>query len=52
MTPVELVESLEDLPYGGEAFCRPLFGDRVAWLVGAHVPTKRYLVAVNDAYEP
>ena len=34
----------------GERFCRPRFGERVAWLVGQHVPAKRYLVAVDPTY--
>lgn len=34
----------------GAEFCRPLFGDRVAWLVGAHVSAKRYLVSVETGY--
>jgi gamma-butyrobetaine dioxygenase len=34
----------------GAEFTRPLFGDRVAWLVGAHVAAKRYLVSVDQTY--
>ncbi len=34
----------------GAEFCRPRFGERVAWLVGAHVAAKRYLVATEPAY--
>ena len=34
----------------GERFCRPRFGERVAWLVAQHVPAKRYLTAVDPAY--
>lgn len=34
----------------GAAFVRPVAGDRVADLVAAHVPAKRYLVAVDPAY--
>lgn len=31
-------------------FCAPMLGDRVAWLVGAHVLAKRVLVARDAAY--
>jgi predicted HD phosphohydrolase len=34
----------------GASFCRQLYGERVGWLVGAHVSAKRYLVAVDGAY--
>jgi predicted HD phosphohydrolase len=34
----------------GAALARPVFGDRVADLVAAHVPAKRYLVTVDTAY--
>jgi predicted HD phosphohydrolase len=34
----------------GAAELRPLFGDRVAGLVAAHVPAKRYLVTTDPAY--
>lgn len=34
----------------GAEFCRPLLGERVAWLVGAHVSAKRYLVSVEPGY--
>jgi len=34
----------------GEAFARERVGDGVAWLIGQHVPAKRYLVAVDEAY--
>jgi predicted HD phosphohydrolase len=30
----------------GEAFARARVGERVGWLIGQHVPAKRYLVAV------
>jgi predicted HD phosphohydrolase len=34
----------------GEAFARDRVGEEVAWLIGQHVPAKRYLVAVDEAY--
>jgi predicted HD phosphohydrolase len=34
----------------GEAFARERVGDGVAWLIGQHVPAKRYLVAADEAY--
>ena len=34
----------------GAAAVRPLLGDRVAGLVAAHVPAKRYLVSTDPAY--
>ena len=34
----------------GAAELRPLFGDRVAGLVAAHVPAKRYLVTTDPTY--
>jgi predicted HD phosphohydrolase len=34
----------------GEAFARDRVGAGVGWLIGQHVPAKRYLVAVDDAY--
>ena len=34
----------------GAAFVRPVLGDRVADLVDAHVPAKRYLVATDAGY--
>jgi gamma-butyrobetaine dioxygenase len=34
----------------GEAFARGRIGEEVAWLIGQHVPAKRYLVAVDEAY--
>jgi len=34
----------------GEAFARDRVGAVVAWLIGQHVPAKRYLVAVDQAY--
>lgn len=34
----------------GAAAVRPLFGDRIAELVGLHVRAKRYLVATEPAY--
>ncbi|HTU76055.1 MAG TPA: HD domain-containing protein [Trebonia sp.] len=34
----------------GAAFVRDRLGERVAWLIGQHVPAKRYLVAVDEAY--
>ena len=35
----------------GADFVRPLLGDRVAHLVGAHVLAKRYLVRTDPAYQ-
>lgn len=34
----------------GARLVRPLLGDRVAWLVGAHVRAKRWLVACDPSY--
>jgi predicted HD phosphohydrolase len=34
----------------GEAFARARVGEGVGWLIGQHVPAKRYLVAVDKAY--
>ena len=34
----------------GARFCRELFGERVGWLVGAHVAAKRYLVVTDRRY--
>jgi gamma-butyrobetaine dioxygenase len=34
----------------GARFCRAELGERIGWLVGAHVPAKRYLVAVDATY--
>jgi predicted HD phosphohydrolase len=34
----------------GAAFVRPLLGDRIAGLIAAHVPAKRYLVSVDRSY--
>src|ERR1700742_1200288 len=34
----------------GEAFARSQVGAGVAWLIGQHVPAKRYLVAVDEEY--
>jgi predicted HD phosphohydrolase len=34
----------------GAAWCAPRFGPRVAWLVGAHVAAKRWMVATDPAY--
>lgn len=34
----------------GEAFARSRVGAAVGWLIGQHVPAKRYLVAVDAAY--
>jgi predicted HD phosphohydrolase len=34
----------------GALMVAPLLGERVAWLVGAHVVAKRYLVATDPAY--
>lgn len=32
------------------ALVRPLFGERVAWVIGAHADAKRYLCTVDPAY--
>jgi predicted HD phosphohydrolase len=34
----------------GEAFARDRVGETAGWLIGQHVPAKRYLVAVDAAY--
>jgi predicted HD phosphohydrolase len=34
----------------GAAFARDRVGEEVAWLISQHVPAKRYLVAVDEAY--
>lgn len=34
----------------GAAFARDRIGEGVAWLIAKHVPAKRYLVAVDEAY--
>jgi predicted HD phosphohydrolase len=34
----------------GAAFARDRIGEGVAWLIAQHVPAKRYLVAVDEAY--
>jgi predicted HD phosphohydrolase len=34
----------------GARFCEPHLGERVAWLIRAHVPAKRYLVAIELEY--
>ncbi|HVX42608.1 MAG TPA: HD domain-containing protein [Mycobacteriales bacterium] len=34
----------------GAAFAREQLGERVAWIIAAHVPAKRYLVATDPAY--
>jgi predicted HD phosphohydrolase len=34
----------------GAAFARDRVGEGVAWLISQHVPAKRYLVAVDEAY--
>ncbi len=40
----------EDHGSVGAAFLRPLFGARVAALIEAHVPAKRYLVTTDRSY--
>ncbi len=44
--------SFPDAPHeeSGGLFCESLFGERVAWLVRSHVPSKRYLVATDADY--
>jgi predicted HD phosphohydrolase len=41
-----------NLPHeaAGAAWCSELFGERVGWLIGAHVAAKRYLVATDAEY--
>ncbi len=41
-----------DIPHEqvGARVCAPIFGARVSWLIGAHVPAKRYLVATELNY--
>ena len=34
----------------GEAFARDRVSEGVGWLIGQHVPAKRYLVATDEAY--
>ena len=34
----------------GARLCAETFGERVAWLIAAHVPAKRYLVATDQYY--
>ena len=34
----------------GGRFCADMFPPRVAWLIAAHVPAKRYLVATDSLY--
>jgi predicted HD phosphohydrolase len=49
----ELVRAeFRGLPHeeAGAAFVRDRVGARVAWLISQHVPAKRYLVAVDEAY--
>jgi predicted HD phosphohydrolase len=36
--------------HAGAAYCANVFTPRVAWLVGAHVVAKRYMVAVDPDY--
>jgi predicted HD phosphohydrolase len=36
--------------HAGAAYCAHVFTPRVAWLVGAHVVAKRYMVAVDPNY--
>lgn len=47
-----VVAEFPGLPHeeAGAAFARDRIGEGVAWLIGAHVPAKRYLVAVDEAY--
>ncbi|GLE53823.1 HD domain-containing protein [Mycobacterium montefiorense] len=41
-----------DLPHElcGAEFARTHFSERAAWIIGAHVPAKRYLVATDPGY--
>jgi predicted HD phosphohydrolase len=45
-------QQLPGLPHeqAGEAFARDRVGEGMGWLIGQHVPAKRYLVAVDEAY--
>lgn len=47
-----VVEHFPGLPHeeAGARFCRDHCGERAAYLVARHVPAKRYLVVVDDAY--
>jgi predicted HD phosphohydrolase len=49
---VPVREEFPGLPHeqAGAAFARDRIGEGVAWLIAQHVPAKRYLVAVDDAY--
>ncbi|HMO53284.1 MAG TPA: HD domain-containing protein [Tepidiformaceae bacterium] len=43
------VSSAEHAPWAAE-LVRPLFGERVAWLIAAHAEAKRYIVTTEPAY--
>lgn len=47
-----VVEHYPGLPHeeSGARFCRRHCGERAAFLVGRHVPAKRYLVVVDETY--
>ncbi len=47
-----VVGQFPGLPHelAGGRFCEDLLSARVAWLVAAHVPAKRYLVATGASY--
>jgi predicted HD phosphohydrolase len=48
----EVAARFAELPHerAGAAFLRPNFGARVAWLVGAHVVAKLYLLETDPTY--
>lgn len=43
------VSAAEHAPYAAD-LVRPLFGERVAWLIAAHADAKRYLCATDSSY--
>lgn len=43
------VSSADHAPWAAD-LVRPLFGERVAWLIGAHAEAKRYIVTTDPAY--
>jgi predicted HD phosphohydrolase len=45
-------ETYPDLPHelAGAAFAREHFTERIAWIIEAHVPAKRFLVATDAEY--
>ena len=43
------VSAAEHAPWAAD-LVRPLFGERVAWLIGAHADAKRYLCTIEPSY--